>query len=130
MAFFANIGPMPAGIQVGLTMDGRIVVADVDRRSAMPFAPAFGTPVYATQPIAIIGGQPYLAVKSVRICEDCGVSRARSGKRRCQECKDAERKKKAERKANTSNVTNTPTVSSSRKDPNCLLCAWSTCTYH
>ena len=137
MAYF--IGSMPVGVHVAVGYDGRVVIADTERMSASPM---IRLPYYVSNPIAIVGGQPYIAIKSIRICEECNVSRARSGKRRCQECKDSEKTKKAADKAKKArestldSTRSTPIVqpvqlkSSTRRDLNCYLCQMDACRFH
>ena len=79
-----NIQSLPYGVHIGYGVDGRVIIADLDRGSRAPY---FGT-FQPSMPVAVIGGQPFIAVKQVRTCEECNVSRSRPGKRRCQDCKD------------------------------------------
>ncbi len=123
MSFYPriNVNGLPTGINIGIDINGRVIVADTSRYRGVEYIEPLPMHVQ-TAPIVIVGSQPCLVMKSVRMCEECEISRARPGKRRCQGCKDADTRR---REANKQNLATKPKLNS-----DCFTCQIGRCAFH
>lgn len=125
MSFYPgiNVNGLPAGINIGIDLNGRIVVADTSRYGGIGYVQPLSMHVQSA-PIVMVGSQPCLVMKTVRMCEECEISRARPGKRRCQGCKDADTRRKEANKQKQ-NLAAKPKL-----DSDCFTCQMGRCAFH